>query len=230
MTSNIKIISIDGNIGSGKTTLMHNLREKYADNYKIVFLKEPVDEWEKIVDKDGVTMLQKFYSNQEKYSFSFQMMAYISRLKILRDAVKRIQEQGILKAIIFTERSLYTDKYIFAKMLFDQGKIEDVCYSIYRNWFDEFAKDYPISGSVYVNTDPSICYERIHKRERQGEEVIPLSYLVDCHNYHTEFIEKEMGCVDNIYSIQLDGNNDIYDNPTILEDWLNKIDVMTCKI
>ena len=33
--------------------------------------------------------------------------------------------------IIITERSLYTDKHVFAKMLHDQGKIEDVCYQIY---------------------------------------------------------------------------------------------------
>jgi deoxyguanosine kinase len=131
--ANIKIISIEGNIGSGKTTLLRNLRDKYSNNreyngHHIMFLKEPVDEWEKMVDSDGNTMLQKFYANQEKYSFAFQMMAYISRLKILRDAIKHIEEQGYSKAIIFTERCLYTDKYVFAKMLYDQGKIEDVCY------------------------------------------------------------------------------------------------------
>jgi deoxycitidine kinase len=225
MTS-IKIISIDGNIGSGKTTLLHNLRKKYENSERVIFLKEPVDEWEKITDKEGVTMLQKFYANQEKYSFSFQMMAYISRLKILRDAIKSIKERGLDNAIIFTERSLYTDKYVFAKMLFDQGKIEDVCYSIYKNWFDEFASDYPISGSIYVNAEPTICYNRIHKRSRQGEEVIPLSYLVDCHNYHTEFINKEMTTNNSIYGIELDGNKDIYENPNTLDEWLNMIDNM----
>ena len=78
-----KIVSIEGNIGSGKTTLLKKLKEKYVNNPNIIFLKEPVDEWEQIKDKDGQTMLQKFYADQQKYSFAFQMMAYISRLKIL---------------------------------------------------------------------------------------------------------------------------------------------------
>lgn len=222
----IKIIPIEGNIGSGKTTLLHNLRKKYEGYENIIFLKEPVDEWEKIVDSNGNTMLQKFYANQEKYSFSFQMMAYISRLKILRDAIKSIKEKGIQNAIIFTERCLYTDKYVFAKMLYDQGKIEDVCYSIYNNWFDEFAKDYTINGAIYVNAEPKKCYERIHTRARQGEEVIPLAYLEDCHKYHTEFINNQFVNNMKVTLTELDGNSNIYEDPDILDNWLQDIERM----
>jgi deoxyadenosine/deoxycytidine kinase len=80
-----KLISIDGNIGSGKSTLMANLREHYKDEPNVVFLKEPVDEWAAIKDENGITILEKFYEDSEKYAFSFQMMAYISRLKVLKD-------------------------------------------------------------------------------------------------------------------------------------------------
>ena len=38
-------------------------------------------------------------------------------------------------SIFITERSLLTDKYVFAKMLFDQHKIEDVNYQIYLKMF-----------------------------------------------------------------------------------------------
>ena len=72
-----QIITIEGNIGSGKSTLLAHLKEKYENNTNIIFLREPVDEWECIKDKEGVTMLEKFYSDQKTYSFSFQMMAYI---------------------------------------------------------------------------------------------------------------------------------------------------------
>ncbi len=116
-----KIISIEGNIASGKTTLLKNLKEYYKDNSSIVFLKEPVDEWEKITDENGNSMLQKFYANQDKYSFSFQMMAYISRLSIIRNAIKEKSKLG-KPFVIITERCLLTDKYIFAKMLYDQKK------------------------------------------------------------------------------------------------------------
>ena len=75
------IVSIEGNIGSGKSTLLANLRKHYTNDSNVVFLKEPVDEWEKIKDENGTTILEKFYGNQEKYSFPFQMMAYVSRLR-----------------------------------------------------------------------------------------------------------------------------------------------------
>ena len=91
MSNNLIIVSIEGNIGSGKSTLLDNLRETYKNDANIVFLKEPVDEWEKIKDENGITILEKFYSDQIKYSFSFQMMAYVSRLKVLRDELKNIQ-------------------------------------------------------------------------------------------------------------------------------------------
>ena len=68
----ITIVSIEGNIGSGKSTLLETLKTIFKENGNIVFLREPVDEWEKIKDKDGNTMLQKFYANQQEYSFAFQ--------------------------------------------------------------------------------------------------------------------------------------------------------------
>lgn len=220
--STYKIVSIEGNIGSGKSTLLDNLRKHYNDNCHVVFLKEPVDDWEKIKDKQGNTMLKKFYSDQDKYSFPFQMMAYISRLKILRDTIKEITSKNNNdNYVIITERSLYTDKHVFAKMLHDQGKIEDVCYQIYLNWFDEFAKDFPINYTVYVKTDPTNCYHRIHKRAREGEEVIPLAYLQDCHNYHEDFLDEQTGISSR--KLNLDGNVDIYKNEQIVEDWLSQI-------
>ena len=43
---------------------------------------------------------------------------------------------------------------------------------------------------IYIHTDPNIAYERVNKRNRQGEN-IPLEYLKNCHNYHNEWLNKE---------------------------------------
>jgi deoxyadenosine/deoxycytidine kinase len=214
------MFSIDGNIGSGKSTLYTSLHELYKDNSAVIFVPEPVSQWEKIKDGSGKTMLQLFYADQEKYAFAFQMMAYISRLSILRKIIKDNQGQNI---VIITERTLYTDKHIFAKMLFDQGKIEDVEYQIYLTWFDEFAKDFPLNNVIYVKTAPQKCYERIHKRAREGEEIIPLAYLEDCHRYHEEFLDKETGI--KVEQLIIDGNMELKEGDnTIMESWLQQID------
>ena len=74
------IFSIDGNIGSGKSTIVRQLKILLEHDQNIIFLEEPVNEWSEIKSNDGTTILEKFYTNQDKYAFSFQMMAYISRL------------------------------------------------------------------------------------------------------------------------------------------------------
>jgi deoxyadenosine/deoxycytidine kinase len=218
-----QIITIEGNIGSGKSTLLKNLKEKYNDketDKKIIFLKEPVDEWENIKDKNGATILQKFYADQKTYSFSFQMMAYISRLALLKETV-----ESNPNAIIITERSLLTDKMVFAKMLYDSGNIQDIEYQIYSKWFECFAKDYPINKVIYVNSSPEICHERINERSRVGEEEIPFSYLTKCDEYHINMIET-FSENENIYVMDLNGNINIKikENEHCLGEWLDKID------
>ena len=217
--SSFKIISIDGNIGSGKSTLLSNLRKHYENNENVRFVKEPVDEWETIKDKQGTTILEKFYSDQAKYAFSFQMMAYISRLAILKEEIKNNPN-----AIFITERSLFTDKFVFAKMLFDSDNIELINYKIYLKWFDTFASDFPINKIIYVNTDPEVCHQRIVKRSRTGESNIPLEYLQNCHKYHTNMLDPNSDdciCKDQIV---LNGNIDIYENIEKINDWIQQIE------
>jgi deoxyadenosine/deoxycytidine kinase len=219
-------ISIEGNIGSGKSTLLANLREHYKNNDNVIFLKEPVDEWAKIKDINGTTILEKFYADQEKYSFSFQMMAYVSRIKVLRDTLKEKQKENQAKKhyIIITERSLYTDKMVFAKMLYDTGKIEDVNYQIYLNWFDTFSGEFPVHKVIYVKAAPEKCYARIAKRSREGEENIPLEYLTACSLYHDNMLDKSTdSCVCDEQLI-LDGNIDIYENKTQVNEWIQEIE------
>lgn len=232
MSVTYTIVSIEGNIGSGKSTLLDNLREHYKNNSNVVFLKEPVDEWEKIKDENGETILKKFYADQNKYSFPFQMMAYVSRLKVLRDALKNIKTKDINNSnnkniIIITERSLYTDKMVFAKMLYDSKKIEHVNYQIYLNWFNTFSDEFPVNKVVYVKTFPDKCYQRIAKRSRNGEENISLDYLNSCSMYHYNMLNKENPecvCLDQLI---LDGNVDIYENSNQIKEWIDKIDNFT---
>ena len=210
-----QIITIEGNIGSGKSTLLARLKEEFKNDTNVVFVREPVDEWEKIMDSTGKSMLHKFYEDQEKYSFAFQMMAYISRLSLLREAITANPS-----ATIITERGLHTDRFVFAKMLYDMGKMEDVCYAIYLRWFDEFSKDYPITKVIYVETDPEICHERITKRSRTGEDSIPLEYLQKCHEYHNKMMYSDKFLFSRQHDTFINGNDDIYKNPHILDQWI----------
>lgn len=191
----VYLVSIEGNIGSGKSTLVKQLRKKYENNSLVYFLDEPVNEWMTIKDKEGTNILTHFYSDTKKYAFSFQMMAYITRIKMLREAIRENPNR-----IFITERSVFTDRNVFAKMLYDDGIISKIDYEIYTRWFDEFVEENSIKV-IYVNTKPEKCYERIKKRNRKGEE-ISLDYLRNCDMYHNEWLK-------NHYDIiEFDGNSE----------------------
>lgn len=181
------IISIEGNIGTGKSTILENLEHHLIQNSapgEILFLKEPVDIWESITDEAGHTILEKFYEDQHRYAFTFQVMAYISRLTMLKKAIK---ENSDCKVIII-ERSLSADKNIFMQMLHDDGKADKMEYDIYNKWYCEFIDDYRVNAMIYLDTAPEICAERINKRHRNGEGGIPVSYLERCRDYHTKWL------------------------------------------
>ena len=215
----VYIFNVEGNIGSGKSTLVRILEKelKSINSIPIVYVQEPVDEWSTIKDKNGETILEKFYNDQYKYAFSFQMMAYISRLSLVKQIIRDNPN-----AIIICERSVFTDKEVFAKMLYDDGKIEEVNYQIYLKWFDEFIDDIPVSGIIYVNTSPENSKSRVDFRARPGED-IPLEYLEKCYNYHNNWLADSSEIIFNF-----DGNNNFRDNITTqsidnIKDFINQI-------
>lgn len=183
---NIDIISIEGNIGSGKSTVIENLKRCYKGSKDIYFLEEPVSEWVQIKDSTGKNIIEKFYEDQEEYSFSFQMMAYISRLSMLKKAIQHCINNNI--NIIICERSLQTDKNVFCKMLHNTKKIKDINYIIYLKWFDEFINDIPPIYFIYIKTDPTIANARVIQRNRKGEN-ISIDYLKMCNDYHNVWLE-----------------------------------------
>ena len=177
-----QVISIEGNIGSGKSTLLEDLKDFVSDE-KFVYLKEPVDEWTNVCDKNNKNILEKFYSDQERHSFAFQMLACTTKYLKLKEAIQENTEQ-----VIISERSLDSDRNIFAEMLYDDGKIEDIHMEIYKKTHQNFSKDIPVDKFIYVYTDPEVAFTRCQKRNRKGEQGIPFEYLKKCHEYHEKWL------------------------------------------
>jgi len=228
------IISVDGNIGSGKSTTGVEYENYVRTNYdnnpslngssnnifshissidEICFLDEPVRQWSKIRDKYGVDILTNLYKDTKSNAFKFQMMAYISRLALLRRAVSDPKIK-----LIITERSVETDRNVFAKMLYDVGDISEDEFQIYTLWFDEFINDVQLSGIVYVNASPNVCIDRIKQRARPGE-TIHADYIQRCHEYHENWINNKLCPV-----LTLPANEDVIGTPELLK---NRIDLIT---
>ena len=199
------ILTIEGNIGSGKSTLVKQLRTELASKW--TFLDEPVDEWLELKDESGKSLIELFYADKKRYSYTFQNYAYITRMRKLMETNKH--------NINVTERCVLTDKYVFAQMLTDDGYMNQMEDKMYKDWFDIFEKFANIDLVVYIKTDPTICNERIKIRAREGEE-IPLDYLERLHEYH----EKWINDIDSKKLLVLDGSTNFKDNP---DEFIKKI-------
>lgn len=194
------VVSIEGNIGSGKSTILRIL--KHNPEFKaiqqklmrpVILIDEPVKEWDTIRDKEG-TILEKFYGDPKKYAFSFQIMAYATRFQAIQTAIQQNPN-----SIIITERCLETDKHVFARMLYESGDISPIDYEIYKRCYDAFST-IVTDKHIYINTRPMVCYQRVQKRSRQGEDCIEFSYLSECGEVHDEWLNSK----ENVHTI--DGN------------------------
>jgi deoxyadenosine/deoxycytidine kinase len=232
------IVSFDGNIGSGKSTTCYEY-EQYLKTHisnanagsgpeecienpifptitsfcdEVCFLDEPVELWNKVCDKNGVNILTNLYKDIRANAFKFQMMAYISRLSLLRKAVQNPKIK-----LIITERSVETDRNVFAKMLYDAGDISHDEFQIYTLWFDEFLTDVALSGIVYIHASPEVCMERIEKRARSGES-IQIDYIQRCHQYHEDWIHTKKCPL-----LELPANEDVIGTPRLLSERMETI-------
>lgn len=173
---------IQGNIGSGKSTILNILRK--VKDYEII--DEPVNAWNKL----GI--LDEFYKDKKKRGYTFQTFAFISRLE---DYVKS-SVNG--KNVKIYERSIYADKYCFAQNSHDCGYIDDFEWKVYNEIFDKWVslvnalkkERSEIEITVFVKCSPEKCMERIKKRNRDAESQISMDYLTKLHNIHTKWIEE----------------------------------------
>lgn len=145
-------ILIEGNIGSGKTTVLTAIEAPF-------YLKKF-----ELVDKYA-DILKQFYENPKQYAFALQKRIAQINLEI---------EDEVDRPAVF-ERSLESGIYIFSDMLNKDGLIEDHEMEQLR-YFLNFS--IPIAAFIYIDVDLDTCLERIKARGRPGEELITKDYLL----------------------------------------------------
>lgn len=180
------IISLDGNIGAGKSTLLAEIRRSIPE---IHVVDEPVGQWTSLIHSNGKNLLELFYEDKKRWAYTFQNCAILTRLKNIKDAVDNIDKTNQEMQIILTERSVLTDKYVFAEMLRDAGEIDPLEWELYDSWFNIFNQQHQVNGIIYLSTSANTSKDRIHIRGRQGEDRIGLDYLDALDLQHKKWIE-----------------------------------------
>ena len=168
------LISIEGNIGAGKTTLLENLRMRRPD---WTFINEPVDSWSKIRNEKGQSILEVFYEDRKRWSYTFQNCALLTRYQEIEAAIAATRvsiassdSNDIGPRIFLTERCLDTDYHVFTKMLKADGSLNSIELQLYERLLKQLKTTAtPLSAIVHVNTSPVTCMERIKSRGRAGK-------------------------------------------------------------
>jgi deoxyguanosine kinase len=180
------MISLDGNIGAGKSTLLDALKTMLPE---VTVVQEPVADWVTLRNQTGENLLEMFYRDTSRWSYTFQNCALLTRLLHTDEVLKNWKPDEGKLPIVITERSVLTDRYVFAEMLHKEGKLDDLEWALYLRWFTHFAQNLPVKGIIHLTTSASTSKERIQQRGRSGEERIPMEYLETLHAQHNHWIQ-----------------------------------------
>lgn len=151
------------------------------------------DEFEELTtsQKSGGNVLQMMYEKPERWSFTFQSYACLSRIRAQLAALNG-KLKDAEKPVLFFERSVYSDRYIFASNLYESDCMNETEWTIYQDWHDwmnsQFGQSLELDGIIYLRATPEKCLSRIYLRGRNEEQGIPLEYLEKLHYKHESWL------------------------------------------
>ncbi len=160
-------ITIEGNIGIGKTSLVKKLAkdmeaklilERFADN----------------------PFLSKFYQNPKRYSFPLEM-------SFLADRFKQLKENRAQLALFSS--GVITDYNSYKSLIFAQNTLEEDEFKLYRSLFFIMFNELPVPDLyVYLHASPAHLMNQIKKRGRDYERKIEVTYLEKIAQGYRSFI------------------------------------------
>jgi len=174
-------ITVEGNIGAGKTTLAHLLAKHF--NARLIleeFAENP--------------FLPKFYSNPEQYAFPVELFFMAERYKQLKEMV---HTKDLFQSITVSD-------YLFTKcLLFAKVTLPDEEFRLYQKLFDIIHQQLVFPDIlIYLHAPVNKLQANIKKRNREYEQAIPDEYLFNLQETYTSYIKQH-----NIKTIFIDASN-----------------------
>ena len=185
-------ITIEGNIGAGKTTLAH-LLSKQMDARLILeeFAENP--------------FLPKFYENPGQYAFPLELFFMAERYKQLKDL---LHTRDLFQSVTISD-------YLFTKcLLFARVNLPEEEFRLYQKLFDIIhAQMIQPDLLIYLHAPVNKLQQNIRKRGRHYEQNISDDYLFNIQQTYTHYIKQH-----NVKTLFIDVSNaNFLDNPKHLQ-------------
>ncbi len=176
-----QFITIEGNIGAGKTTLSHLLARRL--NARLV-LEEFADN----------PFLPKFYENPKQFAFPLELFFMAERFKQLKEM---IHTTDLFKTVTISD-------YLFTKcLLFAKVNLPDDEFRLYQRLFDIIHQQLVFPDLlIYLHVPVEGLQRNIRKRNRSYEQNIPDEYLFNIQETYTHYIKQH-----NVKTLFVDAAN-----------------------
>lgn len=194
-----QFITVEGNIGAGKTTLSNKLAQKL--NAKLI-LEEFADN----------PFLPKFYEKPDQYAFPLELFFMAERYKQLKDF---LNTQDLFQQVTISD-------YLFTKcLLFAKVNLPDEEFRLYQKLFDIIHQQITVPDIlIYLHAPVQKLQENIKKRNRIYEQDIKDDYLFSLQETYTSYIKQH-----NIKTIFIDASNaDFLNNEAHVQVVLDALD------
>lgn len=182
-------ISIDGNVGSGKSSVLGRLQ----NDLNVPTFCEPVRDWYRY--------LQEYYHDPKRWAFCLNLKVMTSYSPHIR------QETTSNDMISVWERHPFACRHVFTQLGIDCGYIDELESRV----VDDVMKSMPWmlpDVLIYIKTSPEVCRSRTIKRARECEEELTQEYLEQVHNCYEKMIDTIKSNHKNTNVWIVDGNRD----------------------
>ena len=189
---NYHFITIEGNIGAGKTTLAHLLSKHF--NARLIL--------EQFADNP---FLAKFYENPQQYAFPLELFFMAERYKQLKDL---LHTKDLFQNVTVAD-------YLFSKcLLFAKVNLPEEEFRLYQKLFDIIYQQlYQPDILIYLHVPVKQLQQNIKKRNRSFEQAIPDEYLGNLQDTYLQYIRQH-----DIKTLIIDaGNADFLGNDKHLQ-------------
>ena len=181
------VVSIEGSIGVGKTTVIDALKQLFQDNERVAVLREPVDQWE----EHG--FLSAMYENKLE-PCAFQHCVLMS---LAGSLLQKLHERDY--SLIITERSARGNYHIFGKANLEVDTIE---HDLFKFTYDNVMTSFPPDMRhefIHLKADTAVAKARMLARGREAESNVSDAYLEKINRLHDEWLTRE-AAVTTVYA------------------------------